>query len=254
MDFISSVFAIKEELTEENRNSSQECSSVEAEYAVDLPTTPWPRFNKFLLYRTTNGNNHIFLCKLCLPKKHEVKAHKSSYSNIRSHFRKKHPIRFGEIDRVCKTSSVRGKKGFKSTNGAATNSEQFFVKSTLQLIPQQAVTESHGVIPEQIVTESHERIPESHFRDAVDKDARCFSCLSESNANAVTHDADNNQPLLDLIICGMHPLSIVDCPWFRKYSESLNPSITIPSGQTLGRKILNMYDERKQQLIRYDLA
>ena len=73
--------------------------------------SPWPRFKKFMRFKKANVNNYLFECKLCIPKVHEIRAHKSCYNNEKSHFQKKHPSRLKEVEDVCKTASlIRRKK------------------------------------------------------------------------------------------------------------------------------------------------
>ena len=53
----------------------------------------WPQFKKFMRFKKANENNCLFECKLCIPKVHEIRVHKSSYNKVNSHFQKKHRSR-----------------------------------------------------------------------------------------------------------------------------------------------------------------
>jgi len=70
----------------------------------------WAHLDNFLIFKKTEGNIVIFDCKICLPKRHEVRCHRTSNYNIKSHFKHKHQTMVTKIEEALKVSSSRGKK------------------------------------------------------------------------------------------------------------------------------------------------
>ena len=46
----------------------------------------WPQLKKFMRFKEANKNNCSIEYELCIPKVHEIRAHKSSYNKVKSHF------------------------------------------------------------------------------------------------------------------------------------------------------------------------
>ena len=125
------IFNCFQIIIEEQDIHSEDNPDAEATYK------PWPHLHKFVSYIRTEGEICILSCKTCLPKKHEIRVHKSSNSNIKSHFRKIHPAQYTELEETCKAASKRGKKRSLSSDG----SEQMDTKQSRQL----SLAESFGI-------------------------------------------------------------------------------------------------------------
>ena len=192
------------ELTDENK----EYEIVE----VSGSENPWPHLNQFLSFIKSDGMNYVFKCDLCHPLNHEIRAHKSSYNNVKSHFKKKHPSALKDVDEACKASSQRGKK-------------RKLVDS-----PESSISMKKIISPPRQLS----------MRES----------LKINAAGAGVPQANVDKAFVDLVVYGMYPLQIADCPWLRKFAQVLNPTKTIPSRRTLGRRIILSFNDKKEQLMR----
>lgn len=48
-------------------------------------TNPWPHLDPLFAFKHRKGNNVLMQCKMCLPRRTELSAFKSSTSNLRKH-------------------------------------------------------------------------------------------------------------------------------------------------------------------------
>lgn len=46
---------------------------------------PWPNLGQLFAFKRKKGNNIIMQCKMCLPRRTELSAFKTSTSNLRKH-------------------------------------------------------------------------------------------------------------------------------------------------------------------------
>ena len=65
---------MEEEGPEEDTNSGEESHK-----------NPWPNLEDLNAFKRKKGNNIIMQCKMCLPRRTELSAYKTSTSNLRKH-------------------------------------------------------------------------------------------------------------------------------------------------------------------------
>lgn len=186
--------------------------------ALPQSKSPWPHLDKFLLFKRQDGNNYVFRCKLCI-KHNEIRAHKSSFYNAKNHFKKIHPSCSLEIDDACKSASLRGKK--RSITAICETLTHSTEESLLPVSRKQARQQT---ISESLATTTKRSSP-----------------VTQTQVETA---------LVNMIVFGMYPLSIVESQPFRDFAGVLNPTRQIPSRRTVGRRISESFDEQKELLIR----
>lgn len=70
----------------------------------------------------------------------------------------------------------------------------------------------------------------------------------ETPTDVLQSSVDNS--IVKFVVANMLPLQVVDSPSFRHMVLNLNPTKDVPSRRTLGRRILEDYEEMKESLIR----
>ena len=210
-----------EVIPERQLNIKSEILEIDGESANN---NPWAHLNKFLEYICTENNSYVFCCKICLPKERQLRAHKTTYSNIKTHFRKKHQYLFKEIEEACDNASKRGMR-YRMKRQRTQETEQ--TTSTV-MSPPSAKIKTPSATMQVSICETTE--------------------ISDDSVGASNGDID--RALVNLVIYGMQLPEIVDCPWFRNFAQALNPNAIIPSITSLRHKITETVNEKKEQLKR----
>lgn len=176
------------------------------------PQSPWPFLDKWLKYKKMVDDNYIFQCLSCLPKINEVRVNKGTKANLKSHFNRIHPDAAKQVDEACKANvSTRG-RGRNLSDGGSSGSGSASSKRPRQM----SIAETFGIMAQGSgVLQSH-----------VDKTIVAF------------------------VVDNMLPFQIVDSQSFRTLVRTLNPNKEVPSRRTLGRRVIDMYQEMKDGLIK----
>ncbi|XP_069960596.1 uncharacterized protein [Cherax quadricarinatus] len=179
---------------------------------------PWPHLDDYFVLKsrdTKNANILHFLCVMCQPKETIIKGQAVSLYNLKSHVRRKHPAHAIKFEERIKAGSSRGKHG-QSSCGSATN------RSSSQSSQPPAKRARQTTIGEAFVA------------------AGTSVCQSVVDTKIV-----------DLFVCNMLPLHVVESPTFVSLIKTLNPSKASMSRHTLGRRILVSHKQLEEHLIRY---
>jgi hypothetical protein len=72
---------------------------------------PWPFLDRFFVFMGTGKTkaNVRFECVLCLPVTREIRAHTTSFQNLKSHMQKYHSASMEEFVGLITSSSARGR-------------------------------------------------------------------------------------------------------------------------------------------------
>ena len=178
---------------------------------------PWPHLDEFFLLKSGEGDKLVFQCLVCLPKTVLIKGHMTSLNNLKQHIKRTHPVKFKQFEEKVKVGSSRGKgKPWFSSGSSSCSSNSVVSPPFAKRARQQTIGESFSIGASGI------GVPQS----AVD------------------------QRIVDLFVDNMLSLQVVESDTFERLIKTLNPSKSSISRRTLGRRIVNSYNDLKQYLIR----
>lgn len=201
--------------------SSQDSELIDSEPEVESevtdqaqsPDSPWPFLDNFVSFKRKVGDNYVFQCLTCLPKIVEVRVHKGTKANLKSHFNRIHPDKIKLVEDAIKVGGRRSRLSSHSSDGGAATAT---TSSSSKKRRQMSIAETFGIMSQG-----------SHV-------------LQSSVDRAIVH----------FVVDNMLALQIVDSPTFRDLVGTLNPSKEVPSRRTLGRRLIDIYEEMKETLIR----
>lgn len=187
--------------------------SASAEAEGIEPQSPWPFLDKWVTYKKMVGDSYIFQCLSCLPKINEVRVNKATKANLKSHFKRIHPNAAKQVEEACKANVYPGRRSRNLLDGGSSSS------ASSKRLRQMSIAETFGIM------------------------AQSSSVLQFSVTNV-------DKTIVSFVVDNMLPFQIVDSQSFRTLVLTLNPNIEVPSRRTLGRRVIHMYQEMKDVLIR----
>lgn len=179
---------------------------------TDAPN-PWPYLDKWVKYKKMAGDSYVFECISCRPQKAEIKVHRTSKGNLKSHFLRKHPKAATELLEASKANMATGRSRSRNTSGTSTDSSSSTPSKKQR---QLSIGETFGIVAQ----------GSSVLQSAVDK------------------------ALVTFVIDNMLPLKIVDSDSFRNLMHTMNRTKEVPARRTLGRRIVATYQVMKDNLTR----
>ncbi|XP_042229523.1 uncharacterized protein LOC121871369 [Homarus americanus] len=196
-----------------------EAEAAQAEGQAQESQSPWPHLNDYFVLKSRdkrNANILYFQCFMCQPKETTIKGQATSLYNLKSHVKRKHPAHAIQFEERIKAGSSRGKHRQSSGSGASSKSSSQSSRPPAKKPRQPTIGEVFG----------------------------------ESAAGTGVRQSVVDKRIVDLFVCNMLPLHVVESPTFVSLIKTLNPSKTSMSRRTLGKKILGSHKQLEEYLIR----
>ncbi|KAB7500078.1 hypothetical protein Anas_07455, partial [Armadillidium nasatum] len=205
-----------------DENYSEQLGLTEIKPHQDQPEqksqNPWPHLEDYFAFISRdkeNANLLYFQCVLCQPKKATIKGHTSSFYNLKSHVKRSHRAHFVQFLERIKAFSCRGKH--RSHRSSANSND---------------MTQSLEPPSKKICLPTNEK--------ASDTLAAC----KDASQSLV------DSKIVNLFVCNMLPLRVVESPTFVNLIKTLNPTKTAMSHSTLARRIEATHKHLEDYLIR----
>lgn len=188
-------------------------------------TNPWPHLNDFFSFTSMNGDQIILNCKLCLPKTVNIKAHTSSFNNLKQHIKRSHSSQFDTFEEKIRKGSSRGK-----------SKKIISIRSS-----EESSTDNNGSTSAGSVLSPPSK---RHCQQSINEAFQIVTSVKNVSQNIV------DQRIVEFVVENMLPLQVVESTSFEKLVKTLNPNKDSISRRTLGRRISSLYFDLKQYLIK----
>jgi len=181
----------------------------------------WMHFNKNI------KSNDKAECNIC---KAKISIRAGSTNNLHRHLKTQHPtVQVAELRQQDSNNNDddQGNDGASTSAEPTTTSSQ---SSTSTLLPGQTPTSSHrttGTIPKTKQTYLHNYV------------APVITPMRQGKID---------EELAKMIATDFQPFKIVEDKGFKRYSNALNPSYTLPSRKTISQTVANMYQKEAASL------
>lgn len=151
---------------------------------------PWPHLSDYFNYVSRSGDQIMFDCKICLPRKSTIKAHTSSLNNLKQHMRRAHESQCVQFEKTVKAGSSRGKPKRKTNLVQSDIDSDASTSNRAKKIRQRNIAESFAV----------------------------------AATGVGVSQASVDQCIVNFFITNMIPLHVVETKSFGKLIKTLNPS------------------------------
>ncbi|XP_042235836.1 uncharacterized protein LOC121875363 isoform X1 [Homarus americanus] len=191
--------------------------TAQAEGQAQESQSPWPHLDDYFVLKSRdkrNANILYFQCVICQPKETTIKGQATSLYNLKSHVKRKHPAHAIQFEERIKAGSSRGKHRQSSGSGASSRSSSQSLQPPAKKPRQPTIDEAFG----------------------------------QSAAGTGVRQSVVDKRIVDLFVCNMLPLHVVESPTFVSLIKTLNPSKTSMSRRTLGRRILASHKQLEEYL------